>query len=89
MSFFAGLPRRDFNKALCAAATTLFYGGCEKFLDSIRNRPVRRNVTTAEAAADIATYKAAVTAMKALPAADPRSWNGQANIHPSARESSV
>ena len=55
--------RRDWQMGLTATASALFYGGCEKFLDKIRNRPIRRNVESAAAADDIATYKAAVTAM--------------------------
>ncbi len=81
MSKIAELLRRDFNKGLLVAATSAFFGGCEKILDDIANRPIRRNITSAEAADDIATYKNAVTAMKALPATDPRHWNNQANIH--------
>ena len=81
MPKLADLLRRDFNAGIMAAAASAFFGGCEKIIEDIRNRPVRRNITAPEAADDIATYKAAVTAMKALPASDPRQWNNQANIH--------
>lgn len=73
--------RRDFGKGLLGAGASVFFGGCERILDKIRNRPVRRNVTSAEAADDIATYKGAVTAMKALSPSDARQWLKQANIH--------
>lgn len=56
-------------------------GGCEALRDAIANRPVRRDVTTAGAANDVAIYRDAVSAMQALPAGDPRSWNNQALIH--------
>jgi tyrosinase len=75
------LLRRDFAKGLSTLAATAFFGGCEKIIDEIKNRPVRRNITSPAAAADIATYRAAVTAMKALPASDPRNWQNQSSIH--------
>jgi tyrosinase len=59
------------------------FGGCESFCDRIKMRPTRRRLRTGspEVDAAIATYKNAVTAMKALPASDPRSWSAQAGIH--------
>jgi len=66
--------------ALGAAGYAL--GGCESLLEKIRNRPVRRDLGTLAASDPIIdTYKAAVAAMKALPATDPRNWNNQAEIH--------
>ena len=56
-------------------------GGCESIKDAIANRPVRKRSTSAAAATDMATYANAVSAMKALPAGDPRNWLAQANIH--------
>lgn len=60
-------------------------GGCdwlEQLKKKIENRPVRRNVATLDPAGpELTAYKAAVTAMKALPASDKRSWNNQALIH--------
>ncbi len=63
-------------------AAPLALGGCESLLEKIRNRPVRRSLRTL-AANDpiIETYRAAVAAMKALPATDRRSWTAQARIH--------
>ncbi len=80
------LTRRVFVKGLGFVSTSLLLGtlgGCEKLADAIRNRPIRRWLRTGSAAvnADIATYKQAVTLMKALPASDPRSWTNQAAIH--------
>lgn len=83
------LSRRVFVKGLGCVSTGLLLGtlgGCEKLAEAIRNRPTRRWLHTSSAAvdADIATYRQAVTLMKALPASDPRSWNNQAAIHGSA-----
>ena len=84
----AHLPqRRGFLKGLGGAALGLFVastlGGCESLLEAIRNRPVRRrlNATNAPVQLDVQTYRAAVAAMQALPAGDPRSWAAQAAIH--------
>ena len=82
----AGVDRRVFVKGLgyvgMGVVLSLF-GGCERFCEQIRNRPTRRRLRTGSAEVDaaIATYKAAVTKMKALPANDPRSWTAQAGIH--------
>lgn len=63
-------------------AAPLTLGGCESLLEQIRNRPVRRSLRTMPANDQvIQTYRAAVAAMKALPASDRRSWNAQAQIH--------
>jgi tyrosinase len=58
-------------------------GGCEGCIEKIKNRPIRRRLRAGSPEVDavIATYKQAVTAMKALPATDPRSWSAQAGIH--------
>src|SRR5262245_48458449 len=57
-------------------------GGCESILEQIRNRPMRRDLATLSPSDPvITTYRAAVAAMKALPATDPRNWNAQAEIH--------
>ena len=57
-------------------------GGCEHIRRKIAQRRTRRDLATL-AANDpiIETYRAAVAAMKALPASDPRNWNRQAQIH--------
>lgn len=66
--------------ALGIAPVTL--GGCETLLERIRHRPMRRSLRTLSANDPIIqTYRAAVAAMKALPASDRRSWNAQAQIH--------
>ena len=84
---FAGsTSRRVFVKGLgfvSAAVVLGTLGGCEELAEAIRNRPVRRHlrVGSAEVDADIATYRQAVTAMKALPINDPRNWAAQAAIH--------
>jgi tyrosinase len=84
--------RRDFLKGLgafSAANLALWAGGCESCLQQIQtqiqNRPTRKNIQTLWAANPsdpiIITYKAAVAAMKALPASNPISWEAQAQIH--------
>ena len=79
--------RRAFLKGLGGTALGLFVastlGGCESLLEAIRNRPVRRrlNAVNAPVQLDVQTYRAAVAAMQALPAGDPRSWAAQAAIH--------
>jgi len=79
------ISRRDVLKGLGALGVTglsLWAGGCEACRKQIENRPTRRNIAGL-AANDpiIQAYKDAVTAMKALPAADPRNWTKQAEIH--------
>jgi len=79
--------RRAFLKGAGGTALGLFVaanlGGCEALLDAIRNRPTRCRLAVGSLtlAPHLATYKAGVLAMKALPAADPRSWAAQAGIH--------
>jgi tyrosinase len=78
--------RRVFVKGLGFVTASLILGtlgGCDQLAEQIKNRPMRRRLRTgsAEVDADIATYKQAVTLMKALPAGDLRSWNNQAAIH--------
>lgn len=69
-------------KGSALGAGALALGGCESLLEKIRNRPVRRDLATLAANDPIIdTYKAAVSAMKALPASDPRNWSNQADIH--------
>lgn len=80
------LSRRVFVKGLGFVSMGLLLGtlgGCEQLAEAIRNRPIRRRlrIGSAEVDADIATYRQAVTLMKALPGSDPRSWTAQAAIH--------
>ena len=88
LTFADHLPqRRAFLKGVGGAAAGLFLastlGGCESLLEAIRNRPLRKrlNATSAPVQADVLTYRAAVAAMQALPASDPRNWANQAGIH--------
>lgn len=88
LAFASHLPqRRAFLKGVGGAAAGLFLastlGGCESLLEAIRNRPVRKrlNATSAPVQVDVQTYRAAVAAMQALPASDPRNWANQAGIH--------
>lgn len=81
--------RRVFVKGLGFVGASLLLtglGGCEKIAEQIRNRPVRRRIRTgsAEVDADMATYRDAVSAMKALSSADKRNWLAEATIHGTA-----
>lgn len=80
--------RRDFMKGLGATAVVGLAGlneackGCEDLLDQIRKRPTRRDISKLPANHPIIdSYKAAVSAMKALPSSDGRNWTKQAQIH--------
>jgi len=77
--------RRDFVKGAGALGITgiaLWSGGCESWWNKIKDRPTRRNIANLPANDPIIqTYKDAVAAMKALPAADGRNWTKQALIH--------
>ena len=84
-----GVSRRIFIKGLGFVSTALLLGtmgGCDKILEQIKNRPIRRSIRlgSAEVDADIAIYRDAVTAMKALPGGNPTSWTAQATIHGTA-----
>lgn len=81
-----GLDRRVFVKGVGLVSVGLILstlGGCETLIEAIKNRPVRRRLRTGSADVDaaIAIYRDAVSAMKALPGSDPRSWTAQAAIH--------
>ncbi len=81
-----GFSRRVFVQGIGFVSLSLLmgtFGGCEKIIEDIKNRPIRRRLRTgsAEVDADIAIYQDAVAAMKALPGSDPRSWTAQAAIH--------
>jgi tyrosinase len=81
---YSQLSRRTVLKggaSLSALAALATAGGCEAWQEEVANRPVRKSVTSAAAATDIATYDAAVAAMQALPPTDPRNWDNQAQIH--------
>ncbi len=82
-----GLSRRDFLKLSALGAVGIALASCtkeqlEEILEKIKNRPVRRNINTmADDDPDLVSYRAAVTAMKALPSSDARNWTRQAEIH--------
>ncbi len=69
--------------SIAGIALSTLTGGCEGCFEQIRNRPIRRFIRTGEPLldADINIYKAAVSAMKALPASNPCSWEHQRLIH--------
>lgn len=81
-----GVSRRIFIQGLGFVSVALLLGtmgGCDKILEQIKNRPIRRRIRVGspEVDADIATYRDAVTAMKGLPGGNPTSWTAQAGIH--------
>ncbi|HEV7683522.1 MAG TPA: tyrosinase family protein [Pyrinomonadaceae bacterium] len=81
-----GHSRRVFVQGLGFVSIGLLlglFGGCEKIIEDIKNRPIRRRLRPGvpEVDADIAIYRDAVTAMKGLPGGDPRHWNAIAAIH--------
>lgn len=90
LDIFGTASRRVFVKGLGSVGASLLLattlGGCEKILEAIRNRPMRRRIRAGspEVDADVATYRNAVALMKQLPASDPRNWVAQATIHGTA-----
>lgn len=67
---------------VAALAATATLGGCESFFRKIAERPVRRNIATLDPnGTEMNDYRAAVQAMRALPAGDRRNWTRQAQIH--------
>jgi tyrosinase len=82
-----GIERRVFVKGLGGMVGLGLFaavlGGCESCREQIEKRPLRKRIRPGSpaVAADLATYRAAVAAMKALPASDPRNWLAQAGIH--------
>lgn len=80
-----GLTRRQLMKLMAIAAGAGAAGmltGCDELIESINNRPVRRNIATmAPNDPIINDFKTAVAAMKALPTSDRRNWTRQAQIH--------
>jgi|HubBroStandDraft_4_1064222.scaffolds.fasta_scaffold00002_122 tyrosinase len=78
---FAAVSRSEFVRgvsALGAVGIAVWAGGCEQ----VANRPTRRNIANLSATDPvIQTYRAAITAMKALSPSDPRNWTKQAEIH--------
>ena len=89
LTFSNDLSRRIFIQGLGFVSIGLLLGtmgGCEKIIEDIKNRPIRRRLRTGspEVDADIATYRDAVKEMKHLDSSDPsdpRSWLNQATIH--------
>src|SRR5688500_7706446 len=79
------ISRRRFLQLTALGAVALVLAGCpviEGILQRIANRPVRRDVNALPAGdTTLATYAAAVAAMKALPNTDNRNWYRQAEIH--------
>lgn len=67
-----GFSRRVFVQGLGFISIGLLmgtFGGCEKIIEDIKNRPIRRRlrIGSPEVDADIAIYRDAVKAMKDLP----------------------
>ncbi len=76
------LGRRELLASVGALSITLATGGCEQLLREFANRPTRRNIANlAPNDPILQTYRAAISAMQALPISDQRNWTNQANIH--------
>lgn len=74
--------RREFLQSTSGVIGLAALGGCEWLSEQIRNRPVRRDISTlAPTDAVLQTYRDAVAQMRALPMSDPRNWTRQAEIH--------
>ncbi len=74
--------RRLFLGGVGSLATLVALGGCDKILDQIKNRPVRKDVSTlANNDPILEAYRDAIAQMQALTPADKRNWASQANIH--------
>ncbi len=73
------IDRRQFVKLMGSSGVALYtlgmLGGCESLLEQIRNRPTRKNISTlANNDPIVEAYRAAVSAMRALPNSDRRNW---------------
>lgn len=79
------ISRRVFLQLTAAGALASLLPGCQVFqaiLDAIRNRRVRKDISTLSASdPDLVTFKSAIAMMKALPSGNTRNWLSQANIH--------
>ena len=76
------LDRRELLALAGALGLTLATGGCEQLLEAIANRPTRRNIASlAPNDPILQSYRAAISAMRALPSSDQRNWMNQADIH--------
>jgi tyrosinase len=74
--------RRDLLVGASALTSMLALGGCDKILEQIRKRPVRKNVANmASNDPVLQTYRDGIAQMQALPSSDPRNWRKQALIH--------
>lgn len=79
------ISRRQFLQLTAVGAVAIALSGCtviEEILEKIANRPVRRDINALPPGdTSVATYNAAVGAMKLLGSGDNRNWLNQANIH--------
>jgi tyrosinase len=76
------LGRRELLASAGVLGLTLATGGCEQLLEAIAHRPTRRNIANlAPNDPILQNYRAAISAMKALPNSDQRNWMNQADIH--------
>jgi tyrosinase len=74
--------RRGFLESTAGLVTLTALGGCEWLERLIRERPVRRDISTMTPTdPTLQTYRDAVAQMQALPMSDPRNWTRQAQIH--------
>jgi tyrosinase len=81
-----GLSRRKLLRlamfATGAGAAGVIMAACDPATrERIANRPIRKEINSAAAAADLTTLANAITAMKALPSSDRRNWDRQVALH--------
>jgi len=81
-----GLTRRHLLRLATITAGAGFMGAAlssctPEQSEKIANRPIRKEVSSAAAAGDVATLASAITAMRALPSTDPRNWDRQVALH--------
>lgn len=76
------LDRRDLMTGGASLALLMAMGGCESISRAIRDRPVRRDVSTlANNDVMLEAYREGIRRMRALPNSDRRNWTRIAQIH--------
>jgi tyrosinase len=76
------IDRRDILSGSASLGLLMALGGCESIFNQIRNRPLRRDVSTMGPSDPmLQAYREGVRLMKLLDHSDPRSWSRQADTH--------
>jgi tyrosinase len=78
------IDRRALLSGAVGLTTLVALGGCESILRKIRDRPVRRDVSTMGSSDPmLQAYRDGIARMRALPSSDPRNYTRIAQIHES------